>query len=354
LNIPQSSHTSVKNALLLILAEKSEYCINIRRGGGRPPLIVDGTAQADVVYRALGASLSAKDTVCLLNFYRERMDPPLDPISRSAMQGFIERSPAIKTRKRGKKKSGRDDASCLWAKSRVQLCKQFLNQLELGAGLDDENIAASTLPPLFLDGIAWYDEHHREVILGNAGPFEYLIARDPITGLVTSISDGGVFPAQKSQTTVKYLGEARGCFGVAVVTHAMSGEKVGHRSRPFNYTCRKVITEKAFRVAMKVEKARVLNMKGIWKSGGYEGRYGDNWEKELRAAVNDKLCSILDIIDYMIVSSTAIYAGSTLWTTFADLISEHQRKLGTLWRGAGQSRPLLSALLRTLKIFRMS
>ena len=171
-------------------------------------MIVDGTVQADVVYRALGASLSAKDTVCLLNFYREWMDPPLDPISRSAMQGFIERSPAIKTRRRGRKKSGRDDSNCAWAKSRVQQCRQFQYQLELGAG-PDENIAASTLPPRFLDGIAWYDEHHREVILGDAGPFEYLIARDRITGLVTSSTEGGVFPAQKSQTTVKYPGEER-------------------------------------------------------------------------------------------------------------------------------------------------
>ena len=56
---------------------------NIRRGGGRPSLIEDGTALADVVYRALEASLSTKDTVCLLNFYRSNMDPPLEPISRS-------------------------------------------------------------------------------------------------------------------------------------------------------------------------------------------------------------------------------------------------------------------------------
>jgi hypothetical protein len=42
------------------------------------------------------------------------------------MQGFIERSPAIKTRKRGKKKSGRDDANCLWAKSRVQRHRKHL------------------------------------------------------------------------------------------------------------------------------------------------------------------------------------------------------------------------------------
>ena len=100
LKIPQSSHTSVKKRLLAILEERGTFTGNISKGGGRPPLIVDGTAQADVVYRALGASLSAKDTVCLLNFYREWMDPPLDPISRSAMQGFIERSPAIKTRRR--------------------------------------------------------------------------------------------------------------------------------------------------------------------------------------------------------------------------------------------------------------
>ena len=64
-------------------------------------------------------------------------------------------------------------------------------------------------------------------------------------------------------------------------------------------------------MAMKVEKARVLHTKGMWKNGGYEGRYGLNWKTELRAAVNEKLCSIFDIIDYMIDSSTDIYAGST-------------------------------------------
>ena len=44
LKISMSSYTSVKNRLVIILEEKGAFMGNISKGGGRPPLIVDGTA----------------------------------------------------------------------------------------------------------------------------------------------------------------------------------------------------------------------------------------------------------------------------------------------------------------------
>jgi hypothetical protein len=44
LKIPKSSDTFIKNRLVIILEEKGAFMGNISKGGGRPPLIVDGTA----------------------------------------------------------------------------------------------------------------------------------------------------------------------------------------------------------------------------------------------------------------------------------------------------------------------
>jgi hypothetical protein len=93
---------------------------------------------------------------------------------------------------------------------------------------------------------------------------------------------------------------------------ARFGEKEGVRVKPFNYTGRKVITEKAFQLAVKIEFRRVRPLKGIWKGDnyGYQERYVGTWEAEVRKEVIKTLCSINDITDHVIKESTDVYVGS--------------------------------------------
>jgi hypothetical protein len=106
LNIPSNSHTRVLEILRLISKEEKQYNGNVQKGAGKEALILHGTVQANLVYRSLQQGLSSKETTCILNMFREKLDPPEEPLSRSAVQGFMLRSDCIKTRKRQLKKSG--------------------------------------------------------------------------------------------------------------------------------------------------------------------------------------------------------------------------------------------------------
>ena len=85
LKIPKNSHSNVKKTLLQISQEKDHYSSTNAAGAGRPPLIDEGTAQAEVICRALECGLSVKDATCILNIYRSNLDPPLEIVSRSAV-----------------------------------------------------------------------------------------------------------------------------------------------------------------------------------------------------------------------------------------------------------------------------
>jgi hypothetical protein len=279
-------------------------------GAGKIASIQHGTDQANIVYRALQQGLSAKESTCVLNMYREKLEIPEEPLCRSAVQGFIKRSDCIKTRKRQLKKSGKDDSNCAWAKARAAQAEQFREQLLIGfLPADSPERIESPFQPIYSDGIAFWDEHHREVILGEANAYQYLISRDE-SGKVALPEDGGKFGKDMDITSIKYPGEGRGCFGVAIVTRF--GEKEGVRVKPFNYTGRKVITEKAFQLAVKLELGRVRPLKGCWKgvNYGYQERYVNTWEAEVRKEVSKTLCSINDIIDHVIKESTEVYVGT--------------------------------------------
>ena len=307
LDIPKNSHTAVHDTLIKIHEKVEEYDGSVEMGQGRKAMIEDGTEQAKIVYRTIAAGCSAKDAACLLNVYRSQLPEPLEPLSRRAVQGFIERSDSIKVRKRGVKKSGKDDQESTWAKARSAQAAQWHEQLRLGTlPVNHPDVLASPFSPIYTDGIVFWDEHHREVILGEAGAYQYMIATNE-KGVVTAPSEGGKFGPEKDITSIKYPGEGRGVFGVAVVVRG--GVKQGVRATPFDYTGRKVISEKAFQVAMKIEVDRVLPLKGCWGEAGkgYKERFGDSWEDELRKEVNKKLCSIHDIIDHVISESRRVY-----------------------------------------------
>ena len=57
-------------------------------------------------------------------------------------------------------------------------------QLRLG-GLPHGTRAATALPPLHLDGMVWWDEHHEKTRLGHASKHVTTVSRNPTTGKVS-------------------------------------------------------------------------------------------------------------------------------------------------------------------------
>ena len=78
---------------------------SITRCTGEKALILHGTRQAKIVYKSLQLGLPSNEPACILNMYREKLDIPEAPLSRSTVQGLMQRSDCIKTGKRQLKKS---------------------------------------------------------------------------------------------------------------------------------------------------------------------------------------------------------------------------------------------------------
>jgi hypothetical protein len=74
-------------------------------------------------------------------------------------------------------------------------------------------------------------------------------------------------------------------------------------------------------------------MKGIWANGGYQTRFPDTWEEEVRNKVKrDGYCCITEIILHVILESTKIYAN----TPFADTFLIFHDGLSAWWESEAQ------------------
>ena len=80
----------------------------------------------------------------------------------------------------------------------------------------------------------------------------------------------------------------------------------------FNYTGRAVVELRAWKKARLAELGRVKPLGGCWKKpgDGYPGRYGENWEAFLGAHLRKTLCPVTDLMDHVIDTTTAAYAGT--------------------------------------------
>jgi hypothetical protein len=236
------------------------------RQRGRKPLILELTPQAEVAYEALGQGLSTYQTAVLLNEWRAVQYPVLPPLSWSAVQGFVQRSGVIDRSRRQYKKSGKDDLNSPWAKARVQQCTQFKKQIELGLlpATSEEVVQsiADGLPPIHVNAIAWWDENHKKVVLGHTAKFENRVARNRFDGTPTPVQFGGVLPPKSMRTAVKFAGEARGCFGCAVVEGA-DGITRGVKAVPYEYTGKFVIGMKEWVASRDAEMRCVMPLEGV-------------------------------------------------------------------------------------------
>ncbi|KAJ1385737.1 hypothetical protein B484DRAFT_461248, partial [Ochromonadaceae sp. CCMP2298] len=219
--------------------------------------------------------------------------------------------------RRHTKKSGKEDEESTWAKSRVAQCDQFRLQLHLGTlNPDSAVVKASEFKPVLAHALVFWDENHKQCILGHTSKYETLVARNPFDNTPTAPQYGGVFPAKKSRTTVKFPEEARGCFGAAVRKRP-EGTLEGVKATPFCYTGRKVVGIKNFENAKTLELARVkLLPKKLYD---YQVRWPTDWEARLHKKMitgAGALCCITEIIDHMWSESKKIYAGTEYENSF--------------------------------------
>jgi hypothetical protein len=173
--------------------------------------------------------------------------------------------------KRAFQKCGSRDPESLWAKARVQLCTQFCKQLMLGVRQDplSDQYEHDIFPltelegeeitgPLQLNAIAWWDEHHKKCILGHVCKRETRIWKDTAR---LNRKMGGVLPNKKRKPSAKFMQEARGCFGVAMLRNA-EGYK-GVKAVPFNYSGRTVVGVKNFESSRCLEEMRRVKQKYV-------------------------------------------------------------------------------------------
>jgi hypothetical protein len=276
-----------------------------------------------------------------------------EAMSYGAVQRYVASSEVIDMHKRATKKSGKDDVESSWAKARLAQCLQLKVQLTLAAADDFVSVsthghgtrraatAASARPfaplfPLYLDGMGFCDESHFKVRLGHAGKWEVLVARHPDTGLPCSVQDGGVFPDAMPSTNVKFPGEARGCFVVAMKKKAGDAGYEGMKAPPFCYTGKNCLGVESWEKELKREDDRVKALKGGREWGtegqGYEFRYGASWKTKLEEAVGKKFVCVTVIMDYVIDSLTEMYAG----TDHADDFVIFHDALSQWWEAGAQ------------------
>ena len=137
----------------------------------------------------------------------------------------------------------------------------------------------SELLPLYLDGIAWWDEFHLKVRLGHSSKWEVRLCRHPESGDVCTEEEGGVWSEEKPTTSMKYPGEGRVCAGAVMYKwHSQwmgadeEGLHEGYKGKTlelFNYTGRTVVGLKAWKKEKAAGLRRVKPLRRCW---GRDGR----------------------------------------------------------------------------------
>ena len=97
-------------------------------------------------------------------------------------------------------------------------------------------------------------------------------------------------PPRRPTTTIKYPGEARGAFGVAM-RKKPDGSMEGVRCDLFDYTNKKVVGCTGYEDARQAELIRVKPLGNEWgqPGAGYKERWPETWSEELDKKVQDKL-----------------------------------------------------------------
>ena len=112
------------------------------------------------------------------------------------------------------------------------------------------------------------------------------------------------------------------------------GSFEGVRMQPFTYTDRLVVGVKAYNAALQAERLKVKPLEGQWGAigDGYEERYQEIWQVELKKAVDKKWCCVTDIMDHMITETSKVYED----TEYADNFVIFHDGLAAYWEKEAQ------------------
>ncbi len=139
-------------------------------GRGRKPLIIDNDYCAKIVYHAMASGQSIQSSAYMVNVVRESRGE--QPVSWSALHRFVSNSDIIQTHKRQTKKSGKDDENSIWSRARAAQFLQVLSQLAKGEGRAIAGVDLAGLDAMYLRGIVWWDEKHKQCKLGHTSKIE--------------------------------------------------------------------------------------------------------------------------------------------------------------------------------------
>ena len=139
---------------------------------------------------------------------------------------------------------------------------QLLIRLGLKQIQEDAEGCFKDLPPLHINQIVFWDEMHKEQVIGFAGDRSYRFKVDS-SGKFDPIN--GKIPSEAAAILhMKYPQQARLCFGVAAVRLIVEDKQEGRRCTPFDYTGKTVVTIGDYQQLIEKEIRRVKNL----KSGG--------------------------------------------------------------------------------------
>jgi hypothetical protein len=334
-----------KDVLKALEAEKVYDPSKGSKQRGRRAVIQENSSEALIVMNSMRCGLGLAESTSILNSYRIFHD--LETVSYGAVQGFVSRSKIMKIHRRGTKKAGSSSASSDWAVARVVQCQQFYQQYLNGLEWDKkyEETPAKLrsafklefdLPPIFLDGLTFWDEHHKKCKLGFASKWETLLRFDE-EGYP---SEEGKWEPEHPNTSVKKADEVRGCFGVGVRTEGRPLNPVGHRLKIYDYTMQTVVGPKNFerREAEEIERAKKLPSRPF----DYAKLYPNPIVR--RQKLKEKLwilgyCDVRDIMDHIVGEHNKLYKGTKREKTsmifhdhlkawFEDEAQVHLKKLG--------------------------
>ena len=149
-----------------------------------------------------------------------------------------------------KRPQGNKDAGSNWAKARHRFVVQMLVRLGAKPDLDEFLLADGSVPacfdrekltPMHEDGIAWWDEVHKECFFGDFREGSTTQMRFP-RDADGKYNPKGEYREKTELLTVKYNKQGRFCLGVGIVDRGNGPE--GERIELFDYTTKNVISIK--------------------------------------------------------------------------------------------------------------
>jgi hypothetical protein len=157
----------------------------------------------------------------------------------------------------GKRKQGSSDENAPWSKARMGWVTQLRVRLGTLTLPDDAPAQFKNLPSLNVTQIAFWDEMHKEQVIGYAGNRSYRFSVD---------ANGKYDPNGKATKEIssishlKYPQQGRLLLGVAAVK-LLDGQVQGRRCMPYCYTGKTVVTIAVYNELMESEMRRVKSLK---------------------------------------------------------------------------------------------